>query len=72
MAVRMWELVHQCFTKHSRMGTATMKYDNETDDDCKKRGVSKEKSPDCLSLPNQNAILINLKWYLKKYGKKVQ
>ena len=31
------------FPKHSRMGTARMKYDNETDDD-KKRDVSIEKS----------------------------
>ena len=39
-----------------------------TDEDCKKRGMSmkrseagtKERSPDSLSQPNQNTILINL------------
>ena len=48
-----------------------MKYDNETDEDGKKRGVrmkksttnTKEKSPDSLPMPNQNTILINRKWY---------
>ena len=32
---------------------------------------TKERSPDSLSLPNQNTILINIKWYhFKRYGKK--
>ena len=29
MAVRNVELVHECFLKHSRMGTSRMKYYNE-------------------------------------------
>ena len=71
MAIGNWELIHECFPKHSRMGTARMKEDNETDEDGKKRGVSmekskagtKERSPNSLSLPNQNTILINIKLY---------
>ena len=36
----------------------------------KSKAVSKERSPDSLSLPNQNTILINIKWYyFTKYGK---
>ena len=61
------KLVHESFTKHLRMGTARMKYVKETDEDGKKRGVSMEKSkagakkrsPDGLSHPNQNTIIIN-------------
>ena len=51
-----------------------------TDEDGKKRGVSMEKvqrarkkevPTDNLSLPNQNTILINIKWYYyTRYGKK--
>ena len=60
--------MYECFPKHSRMGTGRMKYDKETDEECKKRGVSmerskagtKKRSPDGLSLHNQNAILINI------------
>ena len=56
--------MHECFPKQSRMGTARMKQDNETDEDGNKRGVSmekskageKERSPDSLPLPNQNTI----------------
>ena len=62
--------MHECFPKHLFMGTARMKEDNETDG--KKRGVSMKKvrSPDSLSLPNQNTILINIKWYyFTRYGK---
>ena len=43
MAIGNRELMHECFPKHSRMGTAIMKEDNETDEDCKKRGVGMEK-----------------------------
>ena len=32
---------------------------------------TKERSPDCLSLPSQNTILINVKWYyFMRHGKK--
>ena len=37
------ELMHECFAKHSPMGTARMKEDNDTDEDGGKRGVSMEK-----------------------------
>ena len=48
----------------------------ETDDDGKQRRVSMENSKtgtkeslDSLSLPNQNTILMNIKWYFTKYVK---
>ena len=67
MAVGNWELMKECFTKHSRMGTARMKYDNGTDED-EKRGESmekckagtKERSLNSLSLLNQNKIIIDI------------
>ena len=43
MAIGIWELLQERFPKHSRMGTARMKYDKETDEESKKRGVSMEK-----------------------------
>ena len=62
---RKGELMHECFLEHLCMGTARMREDNETDEECTKRGVSMERSkactnkrsPDGLSLPNQTAIL---------------
>ena len=36
--------MHECFPKHSRMGTAKMKWDFETDEEGKKRGASMERS----------------------------
>ena len=44
MAVGNGELMHDCFPKHSCMGTAKLKYDKETDEECKKRGVRPERS----------------------------
>ena len=38
------EFMHECFPKHSRMGTARMKKDKETDEEGKNRGVSTERS----------------------------
>ena len=35
--------MQECFPKHSRMGTARMKEDNETNVEGKKRGVNMEK-----------------------------
>ena len=43
MAIGNGELMLECFPKHSRMGTAIMKLDNETDEEGKKGGVSVEK-----------------------------
>ena len=61
--------MHECFPKHLCMGTARMKYDKETDEGGKKRGASMEKSkagtkksPDGLSHPKQNTIIINKMW----------
>ena len=63
MAIGNGELMHECFPKHLRMGTARIKQDKETDEDGKKRGVRMErgkadtkKSPD--GQPNQNTIII--------------
>ena len=39
-----WELVHECFPKHSRMGTAGMKLDKETEEEEGKRGVGMVRS----------------------------
>ena len=36
------DLMHECFDKYSRMGTARMKYDKESEDEGKKRGLLKE------------------------------
>ena len=44
MAIGNGELVHECFPKHSRMGTARTKSDKETDEEGTKRGASIERS----------------------------
>ena len=44
MAIGNKKLMHECFPKHSRTGTARMKQDKETDDEAKKRGVNTERS----------------------------
>ena len=44
MAIVNVELMQECLPKHSRMGTARMKYDTETNEEGKKRGVSMERS----------------------------
>ena len=70
--------MHECFTKHLRMGTARMKYVKETDEDGKKRGVvwkvkrARKKEVDGLSLPNQNTIIIIniICWNFIRYGKR--
>ena len=70
MAIEHGELMQECFPKHSRMGTARTKYDKETDEVGKQRGVSMERSkagmnkrsPDSLAHPNQNTIIINKIW----------
>ena len=68
MAIGNEEVTHECFTEHTRMGTASMKDDKETQEDGKKRGVSMENKagtkerriPDGLNYPNQNTIIINI------------
>ena len=44
MAIRNEELVQECFPKHSPIGTARMKYDEEIKEEGFKRGLSVEKS----------------------------
>ena len=61
--------MHECFPKHSRMGTERTKYDKETDEEGKKRGVSierrkarmKQKKSWLPITPNQNITIINQK-----------
>ena len=68
MAIGNRELMQESFPKHSRMGTARMKYDKETAEEGKKRCVSmerskpgkKKRSTDSLSHLNQNTIIINI------------
>ena len=70
MAIGNGELMHECFPKHSGMGTARMKYDKETDEEGNKRDMSMERSnagtkkisPDGLSHYNQITIIINIIW----------
>ena len=40
MAIGNVELVQECFPEHSRMATARMKQDKETDEGGKKKGAS--------------------------------
>ena len=68
MALGNEEFMHGCFPKQSLMGPARMKSDKETGEVGKKRSLSmkrskmdmKKRSPDGLSLPNQNTIIINI------------
>ena len=40
MAIGISELTHECSPEHLRMGTERMKYDKETEEEGKKRGVN--------------------------------
>ena len=70
--------MHECFPKHSRMVTARMNLDKETDEEGKKRGVNMERSkagtkekrsPDGVIYPNHNTIM-NIIWqYFIRHGK---
>ena len=42
MAIENVELMHECFPKHFRMGTARIKEHNETDEDGKQKRVKME------------------------------
>ena len=57
MAIGNEKPMHECSPKHSRVGTARMKLDKKTNEDGKKRGVSRErsragtkKSPDLIKM----------------------
>ena len=70
MAIGNMKLMHRYFPKHSIIARARMKKSKETVEEGKKRGVRmerskagmKKRSPDGLSLPNQNMIIINITW----------
>ena len=73
-----WSIWPYELTDYSTMGTARTKKDKVTDEEGNRRGVSmerskagtKERCPDCLSLPYQNTTLINIIWYyFTRYGK---
>ena len=67
MAIGKEELMHE-FLLYSCMGTARMKQDKETKEEGKKKGVNmerskaevKKRSPNGISHPNQNTIIINI------------
>ena len=44
MAIENGELMHECFPKHLRMGTARLKQDNETEEESRKRRMNVERS----------------------------
>ena len=44
MAIEYWELMHECFPKYLRMGTARMKEDKETEEEDKQKGVAMERN----------------------------
>ena len=44
MALGNGELMHECFPKHPRMGTARLKLDNETKEEGNKRRINVERS----------------------------
>ena len=44
MAIENGELMHECFPKHLRMGTARLKYDNATEEESKKMRMNVERS----------------------------
>ena len=44
MAIENEELVHECFPKHLRTGTARMKGDNDTEEEGKQKRVNMERS----------------------------
>ena len=60
MAMGNWELKHEYFAKHLRMGTVRMKYDKETNEEVRREygkrqsGHERKRRPDGISLPNQN------------------
>ena len=70
MAIGHGELLQECFPKHSRMGTERNKTKRQTKTVRREALVWKEAkrarkktSPDGLSHPNQNTIIINKIWY---------
>ena len=74
MAIGNWELMQECFPKHSRMGTArwnkTMRQTKTDRRDAwvwKKVQRARKISPDGLPHPNRNTIIINnlVKFYKK-------
>ena len=48
-----WEFMQESFPKHSRMGTARLKKDKETDKDDKKKGVSMERNKPDMNLKKE-------------------
>ena len=71
MVISNVELMHECFPKHSNMGTVRIKKDKETQEEGIRReawvwklasGHWKKKSLGELSQPNQYKIIINIIW----------
>ena len=49
MAIGNGELMHECFPKHSRMGTARMKYDNGTEEEGNNAAFKKLEKIECYN-----------------------
>ena len=67
MAIGTEGLMHECFHKHSRMGTAKMKkrqgnrrLEKDVSIEKSKVGTKEKRSPELLNYPNQNTIIINI------------
>ena len=65
MAIGNVELLHECFPKHSRMGRATMKYDNETEEG-KKSVVGMERCKAAKKKKNSRRPILTLSKYNNK------
>ena len=63
VAIGHGELMHECFPKHLRMGTARMKSDKKTDEGGKKKGVNieKRKAGTKRDVPTASHILIKIR-----------
>ena len=66
MAIGNGELMHECFPKHWMKKEWNKNEKRQWD---RRRMNKEERRLDSLSLPNQNTILINTKYYFKRYGK---
>ena len=68
MAIGYGGLMHECFPKHSRMGTARMKEEKETGEEGKKRGVSLEGSKASTNKKFRRPITTKSKHNINKHN----
>ena len=69
MAIGNGELMHECFLKYLRMGTARMKYDKEAEEGVwterseygkKQSGHEKKETPTAYHILIKNTVIINI------------